>query len=188
MKIQNKIIYLLLVIFVSYTLIFSGFIYYSISNYAFTDFYKRLEIRAITTAKYQLEEASEVDVIRDLRHEYLEKLQEEEIYLYKITNNAAWRTDSLNKRYKKFFIDNVLEQGIGQYYDDKRYYYGTLYETANQEKYLVVASAENYFISHHIIYLRNLLITSLVIGFIIIFFISFFVFKENYSAYSRNNQ
>ncbi|UII20149.1 sensor histidine kinase [Fulvivirga ligni] len=172
MKIQNKIIYLLLLIFLSYTLIFSGFIYYSISNYAFTDFYKRLEIRAITTAKYRVENENHTNVIRELRYEYLEQLPNEKIDLVKLSDLHDFHLDTALSGYESHFIEEIVKDSIAHYNNNKRFYYGTIYENTDHIKYLVIASAENYFITHHIIYLRNLLITSLIIAFVIIFFIS----------------
>ncbi|GAB3652210.1 HAMP domain-containing sensor histidine kinase [Echinicola sediminis] len=173
MKIQNKIIYVLLIIFFSYTLLFSGLIYYSISNYAFTDFYKRLEIRAITTAKSQLEKEEGGNVIRELRQEYLEKLPDESIKIFPHQDSGElWDTDGL-QQYHADFIEEVLREGKSTYNDSRTFYYGTLYTTVDQEKYLVLISAENYFITHHIRYLRNLLFTSLVIAFVIILLVSF---------------
>ncbi|UCS91737.1 HAMP domain-containing histidine kinase [Echinicola marina] len=172
MKVQNKIIYILIVIFVSYTLLFSGFIYYSISNYAFTDFYKRLEIRAITTAKSQLEKESEVNIIKELRQEYLEKLQDEEIKIFPLTGNQELPLDSELSKYKVSFLDKVLAEGKANYNDKRTYYYGTVYTSIPNQDYLVIVSAENYFITHHILYLRNLLFTSLAIALIIILVVS----------------
>ncbi|WP_215224007.1 sensor histidine kinase [Echinicola shivajiensis] len=172
MKVQNKIIYILIVIFVSYTLLFSGFIYYSISNYAFTDFYKRLEIRAITTAKSQLESESDVNIIKELRQEYLEKLQDEEIRIYPLEGKKELPLNSDLSKYKVSFLDEVLTEGKANYNDQRTYYYGTVYTSTSNEDYLVIVSAENYFITHHVLYLRNLLFTSLVIALIIILVVS----------------
>lgn len=172
MKVQNKIIYILIIIFVSYTLVFSGFIYYSISNYAFTDFYKRLEIRAITTAKSQLEHESDVNIIKELRQEYLEKLQDEEIRIFPLEGKKEIPLNSELSKYKVSFLDKVLAEGKANYNDQRTYYYGTVYTSTANEDYLVIVSAENYFITHHVLYLRNLLFTSLVIALIIILVVS----------------
>ncbi|MCV9385053.1 sensor histidine kinase [Reichenbachiella ulvae] len=173
MKIQNKIILVLLSVFLSYTLIFSGFIYYSISNYSFSDFYKRLEIRAITLAKSEVEHESEVDVIRELRQEYLEKLQREHIDIFKLSDLELDVDIMRLDHYKDDFVEEILKNEIAMYNDGRTFYYGMIYESYVGEKYLVIASAENYFITHHIRFFRNLLIVSLVIAFFIILLISF---------------
>lgn len=168
MKIQNKIIYILLAVFFSYTLLFSGFIYYSISNYAFTDFYKRLEIRAIAAAKSRLENESGGNVIRELRQEYLEKLPDEEIRLFRKPASGHWENIPEVALLDPSFLEDIIQEGTGTYHDKKTFYYGTFYLAPDQTPYLVVISAENYFISHHIQYLRNLLFTALGFAFVII--------------------
>lgn len=178
MKIQNKIIYVLLAIFVSYTVLFTGFIYYSISNYAFTDFYKRLEIRAITSAKSHLENENGGNVIRELRQEYLEKLPDEKVQLYAKPEDGNWNSVAGMSAYKRGFLEDILEDGMGTYNDGETFYYGTIYTPQSKPPHLVVISAENYFNTHHIRYLRNLLFTSLGIAFVIILLISF-LFSRN---------
>ncbi|AGA78865.1 sensor histidine kinase [Echinicola vietnamensis] len=179
MKTQNKIVYVLLIVFFSYTLLFSGFIYYSISNYAFTDFYKRLEIRAITTAKSQLENEGEGNIIRELRQEYLEVLPDEEIKMYKLPESGDWRGIRELGEFKDGFIDEILEDGTSMYNDSRTFFYGTTYTTVGKATYLVIISAENYFITHHVHYLRNLLFTSLAIAFVIILVVAF-LFTRKY--------
>lgn len=159
MNLQNKLILILTTIFFSFTLVFSGFIYYSISQYAFTDFYKRLEIRAATTAKIQLEPTSDVQVIREMRQEYLEKLPNEKEYL--ISLNEIDKGGTILSTLPKSFIDEIINLGSSNYGDKNVFYSGIKYTNSASESYLVIISAENYFSTHHIAYLRNLLLISL---------------------------
>ena len=83
MKTKTKIVLFFASIFTLYILIFSGFIYYSISIYSYNDFYKRLELRAITTAKIELDQTHpEITTIKQFRQGYLEKLPNEKSELY----------------------------------------------------------------------------------------------------------
>ena len=156
MKLQNRLIVILTAIFFSYTILFCVFIYYSISEYAFTDFYKRLEIRAITTAKIQLEPINEVKGVREIRREYLEKLPNEKEYVDKIANRHL-----LPPELPASFIDQIVNNGSATYGNRNIFYSGIKYTNSSGEAYLVIISAENYFNSHHIAYLRNLLLTSM---------------------------
>ncbi|MBU2914827.1 MULTISPECIES: sensor histidine kinase [Reichenbachiella] len=173
MKTQNKIIFVLIGVFVGYTIIFSVFIYYNISNYAFADFYKRLEIRAITTAKFQLEEKEDAEVIRELRQEHLETLQDEKINLYPLSSDRSWKAIDGIEEYNSGFVEEVVTSGTATFNDQKTFYYGVVYRSSDQKDYLVLISAENYFITHHISYFRNLLFISLGVAFLIILLISF---------------
>ncbi|WP_192085773.1 cell wall metabolism sensor histidine kinase WalK [Algoriphagus sp. Y33] len=168
MKLQNKIIYILLTAFLGYTLLFSGFIYYSISRFAFTDFYKRLEIRAIATAKIELEKQNGSDVVQQLRQDYLEPLANEKLLILENIDTKNVVRDSRLNEYNQSFLVEAVEKGIATYSHQETFYYGTLYMTPDQKNHLVIISAENYFITHHIAYLRNLIFTSLAIAFLLI--------------------
>ncbi|MCE7053350.1 HAMP domain-containing histidine kinase [Algoriphagus sp. AGSA1] len=168
MKLQNKIIYILLTAFIGYTLLFSGFIYYSISRFAFTDFYKRLEIRAIATAKIELEKQKDGNVVQQLRQDYLEPLTNEQHLILEDINPQNISTDPRLVDFNQSFLKKVVIDGIGTYSHHNTFFYGTIYRTPNQKAHLVILSAENYFITHHLAYLRNLIFTSLIIAFLLI--------------------
>lgn len=171
MKIQNKIIYILVSIFLLYTLLFSVFIYYSISNYAFTDFHKRLEIRAATTAKIQLEHPTDVTTIKEIRQDYLEKLPNEREYIFQLFSDTINRSE-VPEEIPLSFIENLKKNGVGSYSNKDIFYSGIRYITSDKEDYIVVISADNYFINHHIAYLRNLLWTSIAYAIVLIVLIS----------------
>ncbi|MFV1449017.1 HAMP domain-containing sensor histidine kinase [Maribacter sp. HS] len=174
MKIHYRIIYLLISVFFLYTLLFCGFIYYSISNFSFTDFYKRLEIRAATTAKIQLDNPDNALIIKEMRQEFLEKMPNQKEYLYPIIHNKIVineKQDTLPSN----FLKTLLNKKEGSYRNGNIFYSGIRYKTIKQKDYIVVVSAENYFYSHHIAYLKNLLITSLLYGLLLIVLISMLI-------------
>ncbi|AYN66509.1 sensor histidine kinase [Euzebyella marina] len=174
MKIHYRIIYLLISVFFLYTLLFCGFIYYSISNYSFTDFYKRLEIRAATTAKIQLDNPDDASIIMEMRQEYLEKLPHQKEYLYPVETLTAQATDDTLK-FSKDFVEKLIEDGAGSYRDGSIFYSGIRYKTIKGKDYIVIVSAENYFFSHHIAYLRSLLVTSLLYALLLIALVSMLI-------------
>tara|TARA_R110002020_G_scaffold21009_1_gene71039 strand:+ start:2069 stop:3442 length:1374 start_codon:yes stop_codon:yes gene_type:complete len=171
MKTQNKLIIFLTAIFVTYILFFSGFIYYSLSNYSYTDFYKRLEIRAVTAAKIELENAQDINAIKDIRQEFLEILPNEKIIIIDLENSLK-KSDIKKYGISQGFMNELLENGRAYYRKDNNYYSGITY-TVEERKYIIIASAENYYSSHHTVYLRNLLIVGLLTSCLIIFFISY---------------
>lgn len=168
MKLQNKIVYILLTAFLGYTLLFSGFIYYSISRFSFADFYKRLEIRAITTAKIELEGQRDSNIVQQLRQDYLETLPNENHLILENINRENVLRDQRLDVYSESFLQAILSDSIATFKDRDTFYYGTLYETPDQREHLVIISAENYFSAHHLAYLRNLILTSLVIAALLI--------------------
>lgn len=172
MKLQHRTIYLLVSIFLAYTLLFTGFIYYSISSYSFNDFYKRLEIRAAIEAKINLEQPHDVNSIRKMHQEYLEALPNQKTYFIKADTMAG------QKILPESFIRSVIDNGSGNYNNGNILYAAIRYNTASNETYIVAVSAENYFYSHHIAYLRNLIITILIFAIFLIVLISYLISRS----------
>ena len=168
MKLQNKIVYILLTAFLGYTLLYSGFIYYSISRFSFADFYKRLEIRAIATAKIELENLRDDNMVQQLRQEYLEVLPNESYLILEDIDKTSLLNDSRLDSYSPTFIRTLLIDGIATYNSQNTFVYGTFYETPDRREHLVLFSAENYFVNNHLEYLKNLIFTSMVIAFLLI--------------------
>lgn len=174
MKIQHRTIYLLATIFLVYTLLISGFIYYSIAKYSFTDFYKRLEIRAAITAKIRLEKSADIGAIKEMHQEYLEILPNQQEHVIWIDTLSKNRSTVLPLH----FIESVIETGTGSFSKNNIFYSGIRYKDQLGRTYFVAVSAENYFYSHHIAYLRNLIITVLVFALFLIILISYLISRS----------
>lgn len=175
MKTYSKTVLTIVLIFVVYTLIFTGYIYYSFSNFAFEDFYKRLDLRAGTIATMKLGEPEESVKVKETYNNFLENLPKQKHYILPIENNQI--LGEIPEEVPSKVVRNTLKSKAFNYNDADLFYSGLIYEDAKKQKYVVVVSAENYFYSHHIIYLRNLLITSLLFSLLLIFVISHFVLR-----------
>jgi len=175
MKTYSKTVLTIVLIFVVYTLIFTGYIYYSFSNFAFEDFYKRLELRAGTIATMQLGEPEESLKVKETYENFLENLPKQKYYILPVENNQI--VGEIPQEVPSKVVRNTLKSKSFNYNNADLFYSGLIYEDAKKNKYVVVVSAENYFYTHHIIYLRNLLITSLVFSLLLIFVISHFVLR-----------
>ncbi len=181
MKTQTKTTMLLLSAFLAIIVIFSVFIYLSVTNYSYEDFYKLLEIRAITTAKAELEENVSEDT-RTLREEFFEKLPQERDYIFPLsTGNKNSINDSLKKLYlPESFINNIINEGRAEYNSRNFFYKGIKY-SSNKGDFAVIASAKNYYELHHTVYLKRTLILAIVAAFLlslaIAVYFSKFVFK-----------
>jgi len=175
MKTYSKTVLTIVLIFVVYTLIFTGYIYYSFSNFAFEDFYKRLELRAGTIATMQLGEPEESLKVKETYENFLENLPKQKYYILPVENNQI--VGEIPQEVPSKVVRNTLKSKAFNYNNADLFYSGLIYEDAKNNKYVVVVSAENYFYTHHIIYLRNLLITSLLFSLLLIFVISHFVLR-----------
>lgn len=175
MKTYSKTVLTIVLIFVVYTLIFTGYIYYSFSNFAFEDFYKRLDLRAGTIATMKLGEPEESLKVKETYDNFLENLPKQKYYILAVQNDQI--VGEIPEEVPSKVVKNTLKNSTFNYNDADLFYSGLIFEDAKKQKYVVVVSAENYFYSHHIIYLRNLLITSLLFSLLLIFVISHFVLR-----------
>ena len=171
MKTQNKIILFLTSIFLAYILVFSGFIFFSISDYSYTDFYKRLEIRAITMAKIELEDDQDINAVKEIRQDFLEELPNEKITIIDLQRFDIYSKSNL--AIPSSFLQNIENLKRAYYKENNTFYSGIKYHNRGKD-YLVIVSAENYYNTHHIVYLRNLLLIASLISILIIVFIAWF--------------
>ncbi|MPR33590.1 ATP-binding protein [Salmonirosea aquatica] len=177
MKIKAKIILLVSGISLLSAILYSSFIYYASANYSYEDFYKRLEIRAITTAKIQLESSQDINAIREVKQEYLEKLPQEQLYILRVPSADSLRTEASRIGVPVSFITDIVNQKAATFQQRSIFYSGILY-TAGTKAYIVIVSAENYYYTHHIPHLRNLLISLLVLAVVFILTVSFWFSKK----------
>ncbi|RAV29916.1 sensor histidine kinase [Sinomicrobium soli] len=175
MNTRNKIILSLTALVLVYILIFCGFIYFSIENYSYVDFYKRLEIRAVTAAKIELEHRQDRDILLEIRQDFLEKLPDEKINIADLSGVDP-RAKAKKLGVPVSFIEEILHRGKGFYNHENTYFSGIQYETQGKN-YLVIASAENYYNTHHNAYLKNLLLAALLVSILIITFFAYLFSK-----------
>jgi signal transduction histidine kinase len=161
----------------SFIFLFSGFIYYASASYSFQDFYKRLEIRAATTAKIHLENEQDINAIREVRQSYLEELPREEIQILPTPSADSLFFKSRVLGVPVRFLTDLKAQGSANHRKQNIFYSGIRYRTAGKD-YFVIVSAENYYYTHHIRYLRNLLISALIISMVVILLISFWISRK----------
>lgn len=163
MRTQTKIAIIFFLISLATIVILSASVYYFIIQYSSTDFYKRLEIRGVVTAKAYLdqEEASQA-VLQEVREMHLEKLPEEREYFLKIEDGKDFTQESSELQLPLSFFTKVLLDGEATYQRDNTFYAGIQYE-GKTGKYIVIVSADNYYNIQLLSYLRNILIIAIFI-------------------------
>ena len=153
MKIKTKIILLLFVTFSLFTTLLGSLVYLFFSRYSFTDFYHRLEIRAQAMARIELgAKGSELEAFR---REHLQRLDNETDYLIQL--KSGWENEAAKKGLSTAFVREIIAQGKATDRRDNTFYSGALYDT-DSRRYAVVVSADSYFDTHHMVYMRNLLL------------------------------
>lgn len=168
MRNYNKTLYALITILVIYTTSFVVFIMYSITNFAFADFYKRLDLRRNLAAERMFNgkkngtgwSLTYVEELNNQR-EFIIELDSQQ----HIIHNSGFDKELWNRIDKKgtsnFKIGNA--------------FYSTKYYLHKGKHYIIAVSAENYFYTHHLSYLRNLLIIALLLGVLFVVVVSLLV-------------
>ncbi|MDM1292747.1 HAMP domain-containing protein [Sphingobacterium sp. N143] len=166
---NRKLIYLIAILIV-YVSCFVGFIFYSITNFAFTDFYKRLDLRRNIAAEKFLNNqlANQTD---QWSLDFIENLNNQHEFLVEFDQHGnILRSQGLHAE----LWDRINKTGTSNFKAGNQFY-STKYFTKDNKHYIVGASAENYFYTHHLRYLRNLLIISFILGVLFILVVSVFM-------------
>lgn len=166
---------ILLLAFYSIILVFSAFIYLSATDYAHDDFYHLLEIRA--RAEISRHQAPGIDAEAAQQgveaFGLLPKQHEIKLPIEALTTFDAL-ADSLVLPVYFFHLAN--ETGSAEYEHDNIYYKAIRYEI-NGTDWLIIASAENYYVAHHHAYLRKIMLTAAVVALFLSVIIAFYFSK-----------
>jgi signal transduction histidine kinase len=177
MKTTSKITLFLILSNIILLVIFGGGIYYFQNAYSYIDFYKRLETRASIAAKYNLEQDElTADSYKKIRNQHLEKLTEEKEYLIELDEQPDADEIARTNNLPKSLVNEVLSNEKGNYKDGNLFFGAILYQHGNT-KYMVVVSAENYYASHHLNFLRTILLIGIIVILLVSILISFYFTK-----------
>lgn len=178
MKTNTKIAFALFIGNVLIVSAFSGAIYYFLNQYSYIDFYKRLETRANIAAQHSFNpDRKRADAVKSLRDEYLERLPDERNYIVPIANGASIEKAAVDNEMPVSFLHQVWDKGNANYRYGEKLYAGIKYHYANKD-YLVVVSANNYYATNHLSFLRNILLVGIAFVVLLTFLLSWF-FSRN---------
>ncbi|RXK81357.1 HAMP domain-containing sensor histidine kinase [Filimonas effusa] len=168
MKIQTKITWLFTAVTASIILLLSGFVYFFASRKSFEDFYKRLEIRAIVTAKAKLEANSDSNsAYHEIRREHLEKLPSEKEYFFKINKQTGQVDSAAILPVPVSFFKHVIQNGEAVYRRKDLFYLGFLYKQP-QGSSVVVISAINDYSREYLGNLKNVLLITFFFSMVVV--------------------
>lgn len=184
MKTQTKLILIIVVTCIAIISVFGGAVYYFQSKYSYADFYKRLETRVGIAARYNLEPGLNADALLILRNQHLEKLDKESEYIIAASIDATPEVIANTHHLPQSFIKSLITKG------NAREKYGTTFfagvtKQKNNIKYLVIVSADNYYLSHHLISLRNWLVFCVIVLSLIIALLSIYFSRHIFVPISQ---
>ncbi|MBX9853470.1 MAG: HAMP domain-containing histidine kinase [Cytophagaceae bacterium] len=178
MKSQTKIAIIFFIVCLSIILLLSGAVYYLSTKYSFTDFYARLQIRAVIAAKSHLEnEEIKAEAFKEVRKMHLEKLPQEKDYFFKVTPGKTFEKEAKELGVPLDFFDEMQKTENATYKANNTFYSGIKYNS-KMGTYLVIVSANNYYNDHHLVYLRNIFFIGISVASILALLISIMFAKK----------
>ncbi|MNK09152.1 Signal transduction histidine-protein kinase ArlS [compost metagenome] len=169
MRLAKKITLLFAILSAVIISLLSGFVWYFSNEFAFEDFYKRLEARVNIAAQIKLVKDENNDVYSKMRSQYLERLPSEKEYVIKADTNThpTIQTDDV---LPKSFFSKINEGKTARYRKENHFYAGKYFESG-QQGYIVIIAANDPFGFRELKDLQKILIA----GFFLSVFLSFLV-------------
>lgn len=138
----SRNVLLFLAPFLIVILLFSVFIYYTVSSYSEDYLFKLLEARANKVAKENFEGKNVL--ISNLKIDSSEKLPHERDYFIPITNELNLDTEAKKVGVQSVFFQKVIQNGNAEFVTNDYLYKGIRYKS-NSGEFIVITVAENYF-------------------------------------------
>lgn len=186
MSIQSKVTLLLFSSLIFIIVFISGFVYLSVSNYSYDDFYKLLEIRALTYAKMEVDKDTSAYVLQmsAIKKEYFEKLPQEKLVAVNVNTEKNLPGLAASMGLPMGFFNEVIQNGQAEYNSNALFYKGIKYQSSGNN-YVIIASAQNYFDSHHKAYLKKTLWFALLLAFLFATLLSFYLGRYTFNPINR---
>lgn len=184
MKTQHRIALLLSLSAILIFLVFGSGIYFFMDTYSFTDFYKRLRARATIAAQYNLDKNINAEAFKAIREQHLERLTNETEYLYNISHQSDLDSIARTSSLPLTFIKKIYREGEARYQINDVFYSGIKYESQGKT-YIIVVSAQNYYATHHLIFIRNLIIVGTIMTLAIVLYLSLYFSKHIFDPIKR---
>lgn len=168
MTIQAKTTLLFTLLTLTVFLVLTATVYYFSNQFAYSDFYKRLELRARIAARFNFENDHTTASFKELQRQYLERLADEKTRIVSV-DSLGRPLQPLQEKLPLSYLRRILNAG-GEtvYYNDNLVHYAGVLYRANNGYYLVIESATNRYGAEIITRLRNILIVTLIASIIII--------------------
>jgi len=165
MQIAKKITLLFAILSAVIISLLSGFVWYFSNEFAFEDFYKRLEARVKIAAQIKLTEDVNNKAYAKMRNQYLERLPSEKEYIMRTGEVKA-----LDRQLPASFYNRINTGAMARYRIENHFYAGKFFKN-NNNGYIVIVSANDPFGFRELKDLQRILI----IGFFLSVILSFIV-------------
>lgn len=177
MNIAKKITLLFAILSAVIISLLSGFVLYFANDFAFEDFYKRLEARVNLAAEIRLSENKSDNVYAKVRNQYLERLPDEKEF---VIEKKDIGNPKINIDLPGSFYDKINEGKIARYRKKNHFYVGKYFK-GSQQGHIIIVSANDPFGFRELKDLQEILF----VGFFLSIIMSFIV-GWKFSNYTLN--
>lgn len=155
-----------------------GSVYYFLNQYLHLDFYKRLETRCKIAAQYFLETDSlKSEAFKTIREHYFEKLPNEKEAVILMDAQPDFAEAAGKKHLPVAFLEAIYKEDKANYKDKNTFYAGIKY-IHHGDLYIIVVSAENYYETQQLSYLRTVLLVAILLVALLVLYVSFYFSKH----------
>lgn len=182
MKIQTKTTILFTILTATIFLILNIVVYLFISSFANNDFHKRLELRARISAKFRFEQGEvSTEAFREIQKQYLEKLQEEQAFVFKM-NPATGRFDTTLPRPLDYdYIDKIVAANGGTVFKQNRFrHFAGLFYKDETGNFIVIKSATNTYGEEMMRHLAIIKLITLICAVVLIYSVGRYFSKKTF--------
>ncbi len=178
MKTQTKLAIISGLLSILLVALYGATIYYSLNKFSYLDFFKRLQTRVSIAAQYNLS-ANDLnnEALINLKNMHLEKLEKEQEYIIEILPNQDLNTIATTYKLPLDFLENLNQKSVTESKRGNMFFAGAKHQRLNKQ-YFVIVSAENYYVSHHLTFLRNMLFIGISVVILIVISISVYFSKS----------
>ena len=141
MSIARKITLLFAILSAIIISLLSGFVWYFANDFAFEDFYKRLEARVNIAAEIRVAEDKNDNMYAKVRNQYLERLPDEKEF---VIEKGDFNNVKLDVELPSSFYDKIKKLKVARYRKENHFYVGK-YFTGNQQDRIIIVSANDPF-------------------------------------------
>ncbi|WP_316772247.1 HAMP domain-containing sensor histidine kinase [Pedobacter frigiditerrae] len=139
MSIAKKITLLFAILSAIIISLLSGFVWYFSNEFAFEDFYKRLEARVNITAEIRLSENKTNDVYAKVRNQYLERLPDEREF---VIDKTELDKNTIDSDLPKSFFNTINFGKVARHRKENQFYAGKSF-ISNNKTYIIIVSAKD---------------------------------------------
>jgi signal transduction histidine kinase len=161
MKTQTKIAFTLGFAGITIVLVFGFSVYYFLDKYSYVDFYERLaaRVRIAVATQFTGNSADEL-VLRQLREQHLAKLPTEQEWIVPYDEDRPLKELAASYGLPVEFWQELLDSGTARGRNGTLFYLGNTHQQ-DDLTYFVVLSAENYYVTHHLVLVRNIVVVTI---------------------------